>query len=55
MLKNVIYEVKPNEAEKEFSVNAEGEAELFAICKATTGAEFKITLKWKKENAKIIE
>ncbi len=48
-LKKVINEVSPDEAKVEFSIKAAGEAGLFTICKATTGAEFKITLTWKKE------
>ena len=48
-LKNVMKEVNPDEVEVEFSIKAEGEAGLFSICRAATGAEFKITLKWKNE------
>jgi hypothetical protein len=47
-LKKVVDEVKPDEFAVEFSLKAEGEAGIFTICRATTSAEFKITLTWKK-------
>lgn len=51
-LKKVVDEVKPDEFAVEFSLKAEGEAGLFTICRAATGAEFKITLTWKNESKK---
>ncbi|MCA0229158.1 MAG: hypothetical protein LCH91_01755 [Bacteroidetes bacterium] len=48
-LKNVVDEVKPDEFSVEFNLKAEGKAGFFAICQAATGAEFKITLTWKKD------
>lgn len=48
-LKNVIDEINPDEVSVEFSIKTEGEAGFFSICRASTGAEFKITLSWKNE------
>lgn len=45
-LKRMMDEVAPDEATVEFSVKTEGSTGVFAICRASTGAEFKITLKW---------
>ena len=45
-MKTIIDQVNPDEATVEFSIKAEGEAGFFTICRAATGAEFKITLKW---------
>lgn len=50
-LKNVIRETSPDEAQVEFSLKASGEAGLFAICRAETAAEFKVTLTWKSSKA----
>ncbi len=46
-LRQVIKDTAPDEATVEFSLKATGEAGLFAICRAETAAEFKITLTWK--------
>ncbi len=46
-LKKVIDEVNPDEVSVEFMLKAEGETGFFTICRAATGAEFKITLTWK--------
>ena len=50
-LKNVIDEVNPDEAAVEFTITSEGEAGLFSICRTAAGAEFKVTLTWKKSTA----
>lgn len=48
-LKNVIDEINPDEVSVEFSLKTEAEAGFFSICRAATGAEFKVTLTWKNE------
>jgi hypothetical protein len=44
----------PAPPQKKHALNgkAEGEAGFFTICRAATGAEFKITLTWKNEGKK---
>ena len=49
-LNSVIDHVGPNEVTVDFNIKAKGEAGFFAICKATTEADFKISLKWKFED-----
>ncbi len=51
-LKNVVDQINPDEVSVEFSLKTEGEAGFFTICRASTGAEFKITLTWKNEAKK---
>lgn len=50
-IKTVIRETSPDEAKVEFSLKATGEAGLFAICRAETAAEFKITLTWRSSGS----
>ena len=48
-LKNVLDEVNPDEVSVEINLKTEAEAGFFTLCKASTGAELKITLTWKNE------
>lgn len=52
-LRKVVDDVKPDEFSVEFSLKAEGETGFFTIVKASTSAEFKITLTWKNEQPKV--
>ena len=49
-LKHVIDEVGPNEVTIEFNIKSKGEAGFFAICKASTEADFKISCTWEFPN-----